>query len=243
MVAEGRPTAAAAVASRLVRTARLAIIVPTLDEEPSVRLHLAAARAAADELIVSDGGSRDRTREVAAELGATVVRGTPGRGPQLNRGAAATDAEILLFLHADTRLPGGAAEAVRAAIAGGSCGGGFCVRFEPPTAWMRVGAAIVNARTRATRLPLGDQAQFAARGAFEALGGYRDWPVLEDLDFARRLKRAGRVAILPLAVTTSARRFQRLGMARTVATNWLIWALYFAGVAPARLARLYRPVR
>jgi rSAM/selenodomain-associated transferase 2 len=217
--------------------------MPTLDEEPALRQRLAGAIAAADEVVVTDGGSTDRTRELAAGLGAKVVLGPAGRGAQLNRGAAATDAEILLFLHADTTLPPGAAAAVREAVARGCCGGGFRVRFVPERALFRLGAAVANARTRITRVPLGDQAQFVTREAFARLGGYREWPLLEDLDFARRLKRAGRVAMLPLAVDTSARRFERRGPVRTVATNWLIWTLFLCGVSPARLARLYRDVR
>jgi len=218
-------------------------VVPTLDEEPAVRENLAAAIAAADEVVVSDGGSRDRTCEVAGSLGARVVEGPAGRGAQLNRGAAATDAELLLFLHADTTLPAGAADAVHAAVASGCCGGGFRVRFEPTRPLFRFGAAIANARSRFTGIALGDQAQFVTRETFARLGGYREWPLLEDLDFARRLKRAGRVAMLPLAVTTSARRFVQRGPVRTVATNWLIWTLFACGVPPTRLVRLYRDVR
>lgn len=222
---------------------RLAIIVPTLEEGEALERHLSAAVGVADEVVVSDGGSRDHTCEVARSLGARVVVGPRGRGPQLNRGAGATDAELLLFLHADTILPPGAPEAVREAVARGCAGGGFRVRFEPATPAMRLGSTLVNARTRLTRLALGDQAQFATRVAFAELGGYRDWPLLEDLDFAWRLKRWGTVAILPLAVATSARRFQRQGAARTVATNWLIWGLFLCGVPPSRLARLYGAVR
>jgi rSAM/selenodomain-associated transferase 2 len=222
---------------------RLAIVVPTLEEEEELGAHLPAALAEAEQVVVSDGGSADATCEVAAALGATVVRGAPGRGAQLNRGAAACDAELLLFLHADTRLPPGAADAVRAAIAAGHDGGAFRVRFAPRSLAYRLGGAIVNARTRISRLPLGDQAQFVTREAFDRLGGYREWPILEDLDFAWRLRREGRVAVLPCAVTTSARRYQRQGIARTLATNWLIWALFVAGVPPQRLARLYGQVR
>ena len=230
-------------ASPPVPAQRLAIVVPTLDEEAVLVRHLPATLAVADELVVSDGGSRDGSREVAARLGARVVTGPAGRGAQLNRGAAATGAELLLFLHADSELPPGAAVAVRDAVAAGCCGGGFLVRFEPARPLFRFGAAIANARTRVTRVPLGDQAQFVTREAFARLGGYREWPLLEDLDFARRLKRAGRVAVLPLLVSTSARRFVQRGPLRTVATNWLIWTLFVCGVPPARLARLYRDVR
>jgi hypothetical protein len=104
-------------------------------------------------------------------------------------------------------------------------------------------ADCANARSRISGIALGDQAQFVTREAFVRLGGYREWPLLEDLDFARRLKRAGRVAMLPLAVSTSARRFVQRGPVRTVATNWLIWTLFACGVPPARLVRLYRDVR
>lgn len=208
-----------------------------------MRDNLPAALAHADELVVSDGGSRDRTREIAASLGAHVVEGPAGRGAQLNRGAAATSAELLLFLHADTILPPGAADAVRAAIARGCCGGGFRLRFEPTRPLLRFIGAFSNARSRLTRVALGDQAQFATRAVFEQLGGYREWPILEDLDFARRLRRAGRIALLPLAVSTSARRFEKRGPVRTVLTNQLIWTLFACGVSPERLATLYRNVR
>lgn len=254
-----------------MRVARVAIVVPTLNEEATIARTLPAAQAAlaplaGDELVVSDGGSADRTVEVARALGARVVVGPAGRGGQLNRGAAATTAEILLFLHADTTLPAGALAGIRRAIGGGggagrggdaaarrggadrgmppgAIGGAFLVRFDTDRRLLRLGAWLINQRTRATRLPLGDQAHFVTRAAFDELGGYRDWPILEDLDFAWRLRRHGRTAMLKQRVTTGARRFVELGVARTVATNWWIWLLFVAGVSPRRLARLYSDVR
>lgn len=267
---------------------RVAIVVPTLNEESTIARTLPAAQAAlaalasreplaaGSELVVADGGSRDRTVAVARALGARVVAGPAGRGGQLNRGAAATTAEILLFLHADTTLPEGALVAIRAAIGGDAggrdggrdgggedgpsarpartartakaaarpvIGGAFLVRFDQSGPLLRLGAWLINQRTRATRLPLGDQAHFVTRTAFEQLGGYRDWPILEDLDFAWRLRRHGRTVILRQRVTTGARRFVELGVARTVATNWLIWLLFVAGVSPRRLARFYSDIR
>jgi uncharacterized protein len=221
----------------------LSIVVPTLDEERALAAGLDATLAAADEVVISDGGSRDATVALARERGARVIEGAPGRGPQLNRGAAAARGDILLFLHADTTLPPGAAESVREAIAEGACGGAFRVRFDVDAPVYRFGAHMVNWRTLRSRLALGDQAQFASREAFAALGGFRDWPILEDLDFSRRLKRHGAVAIVATPVTTSARRFEARGPARTVALNWLIWTLFFCGVSPRRLARLYRRAR
>jgi rSAM/selenodomain-associated transferase 2 len=221
---------------------RLAIVVPTLNEEEALRRTLPAAVAAADEVVVSDGGSSDRTVEVARETGARVVTGPPGRGGQLNRGAAATDADVLVFLHADTTLPEGAAAAIREAVADGADGGAFFLRFDVDRPVQRLGERLINLRTRLTRLPLGDQAQFATRRAFERLGGFPDWPILEDLDFARRLRRA-RMVLIESAVTTGARRFVEQGAVRTVAVNWLIWLLFLFGVPPRRLARLYRQIR
>ncbi|HKH43075.1 MAG TPA: TIGR04283 family arsenosugar biosynthesis glycosyltransferase [Thermoanaerobaculia bacterium] len=222
---------------------RLAIVIPTLNEEAALRRDLPAALAAADEVVVSDGGSTDGTIAVARELGARIVTGPPGRGGQLTRGAEATDAPLLLFLHADTRLPPDGVERIREAVAGGAVGGGFLLRFDTGGARLRLGERLINARTRLIRCPLGDQAHFVTREAFRALGGYRDWPILEDLDFALRLRRQGRTALIASPVTTAARRFVQQGVARTVATNWLIWLLFFCGVSPHRLARLYRQIR
>ena len=228
---------------------RLCIVVPTLDEESALARNLPAALAmlaAGDLVVVSDGGSADRTAAIAAELGATVVCGPPGRGLQLDRGARAAlaaGADLLVFLHADTTLPPGAAERLRAAVAAGARGGAFLLRFDSDRAKMRLGGRLVNLRTRWTRLPLGDQAQFVTRATYEELGGFRDWPILEDLDFAWRLRRAKAMTILDAQVITSARRFLERGSLRTVSTNWLIWLLFLLGVSPHRLARLYRHAR
>lgn len=223
---------------------RVAVILPALDEAACLPSILSAlSTAGADEIVVSDGGSTDGTPDLAERHGARVVLGSAGRGAQLNRGAAATTAEILLFLHADTVLPDGALEGLRSAVASGAVGGGFCVRFASERPIFALGSRIVNLRTRLSGLPLGDQAQFATRAAFEALGGFRAWPILEDLDFARRLKRLGRVAVLSPAVRTSARRFERGGILRTLVNNWWIFARFFCGASPERLAHRYRPQR
>jgi rSAM/selenodomain-associated transferase 2 len=226
---------------------RLAIVVPTLDEEDALRRTLPAMLAAADEVVVSDGGSSDGTVAVAREMGARVVSGPASRGGQLNRGAAAViergSAEILLFLHADTSLPPRGAEAVREACAKGAPGGAFFLRFDVDRPLQRLGSRLINWRARWIRVPLGDQAQFATRETFERLGGFRDWPILEDLDFALKLRRLDGMVLIEEPVTTGARRFVEQGTVRTVATNWLIWLLFFLGVSPHRLARLYKHIR
>lgn len=223
-----------------MRKPTVALLIPALDEATSLRRLLPGLVAQADEVVVSDGGSTDATVAVAEAAGARVVVGPRGRGGQLNRAAAAASSDVFLFLHADTELPVDGIERVREAIRGGALGGGFELAFATDRALLHFGARLINRRTRLTKTPLGDQAQFVTREAFEALGGYRDWPILEDLDFARRLKALGPVALLDAKVVTSPRRFERLGVPRTIATNWLIWGLFALGVKPERLARLYR---
>ncbi len=208
------------------------------------------ALAIADEVCVADGGSRDGTGELARRLGARVVEAPRGRGAQLQAGAQGSSCDVLLFLHADTHLPQGARAAIEAALSdsgtlnGGTSssaavGGAFRIRYSGRSRLMHLGARFANWRAQHTRCPLGDHALFVRRDIFEELGGFRDWPLLEDLDFARRLARRGPTRLLPLEVITSARRFERLGILRTVTTNWLIVLLYLLGVAPQRLARLY----
>ena len=221
----------------------VSIVVPTLDEEQALGERLPRALTQADEVVISDGGSRDRTVAVARALGARVVEGPAGRGTQLNRGAAQARGDVLLFLHADTILADEAVARVRAAVGAGARGGAFELRFDADAPIYRLGAATVNLRSRWTKLALGDQAQFVRRDTFDRLGGFRPWPILEDLDFARRLRRAGKTVILSPPVVTSARRFEARGPARTVALNWLLWTLFACGVSPDRLARWYRNVR
>lgn len=225
---------------------RLAIVIPTLDEEGTLRRNLPLALAHADEVVVSDGGSADDTIEVARALGARVVSGPACRGAQLNRGAEATDADVLLFLHADTVLPQDAGRRVKEAVIAGAPGGAFFIRFDGHGFVYRLGGRVVNLRTKLAFTPLGDQAQWITREAFRELGGFREWPILEDLDFAKRMRRhwgRRRLTVLEEPVVTSARRFEKQGPARTVALNWAIWLLFALGASPHRLAKIYRHVR
>jgi rSAM/selenodomain-associated transferase 2 len=226
---------------------RLAIVMPVLEEEATVQEAVVGARQHCDKLIVVDGGSRDRTVELARQAGATVATAPrAGRGLQLHTGAAlALDAgaDVLLFLHADTRLPASARSAIEQVLRDEAVGGGFLVDFEAAPRLLRLGRRLVDLRTVRLRIPLGDQAQFATATAYARSGGFADLPILEDLDFMRRLGRQGPISIIPHRATTSSRRFIERGVVRTVATNWLIWLLFAAGVKPRRLARLYALVR
>jgi rSAM/selenodomain-associated transferase 2 len=216
-------------------------IIPALNEEEWITGAIESAFAAgASEVIVADGGSSDRTPRYATSAGARLLLCRPMRGRQLNLGAHAAAHDALIFLHADTRLPVGAARAVEEALAGGADFGGFRIAFTERENRLRLAAALINLRTRATRCPWGDQAQFIRREPFLASGGFLEIPLMEDYELAARMKRAGRSVLLPLAVTTSGRRFLRKGLFRTALHNWLTIIRYRMGADVGALARSYR---
>ena len=219
-------------------TARITVIIPALDEAGPIAAAIDSAFAAgAVEVIVADGGSEDNTRAIAAAHGARVVIGERMRSRQCNRAAALANGDCLLFLHADTRLPAGACHAVSEALAGGADFGGFRLRFAERSWRLRLAAALINLRTRWTRSPWGDQAQFVRRDDFLRDGGFREIPIMEDYELAARMKRR---VLLPLTVTTSGRRFLQKGLLRTAATNWRIIVAWRMGADAEELARIYR---
>lgn len=188
-----------------------------------------------------DGGSRDATPVVAARFPrARLLESPRGRARQMNAGAGTARGEVLLFLHADTRLPDGALAAVEAAIKDpGVVGGRFDVSFDNARAVFRMIAWFMNLRSRWSGISTGDQAIFVRRDVFEAMDGYREMPLMEDVELCRRLKRRGRQVALRLSVTTSARKWEREGALRTVLLMWALRFLYAAGVSPERLHRWY----
>jgi rSAM/selenodomain-associated transferase 2 len=222
---------------------RLSVVIPALDEAPNLARLLPALRRTCPgaEIIVVDGGSRDGTAEVVrGQADVRLLEGAPGRARQMNAGARAAGGDVLLFLHADTWLPDGAAAAIAAALADPAVlGGRFDVRFDSPRPVLRMVAWFMNARSRATSICTGDQALFVRRAAFEAVGGYPDIALMEDIDLCRRLKARGRLAALRARVTTSARKWEREGPLRTIGLMWALRLLHFCGVAPARLHRWY----
>jgi len=221
----------------------LSVVVPALDEAANLaRLLPDLARTCPGaEVIVVDGGSRDGTAAaVAGRPGARLLAGARGRARQMNAGAREAGGDVLLFLHADTRLPEGAASAIAEALAAPAVvGGRFDVRFDSPRRILRVVAWFMNARSRTTSICTGDQAIFVRRADFEAVGGYPDIPLMEDIELSRRLKARGRLAALRARVTTSARKWEREGPLRTIGLMWALRLLHFCGVAPARLHRWY----
>lgn len=213
-------------------------MIPALNEADCLASTIDAAFAAgAAEVIVTDGGSSDATVAIAKARGARVIGGETVRARQLNRGAEAATHEAILFVHADTLLPAGACDAVQRAIAQGFEFGGFHLAFIEHSARLRYVAFMINARTRLTHAPWGDQAQFVRREAFLHIGGYPEFPIMEDYELARRMNHR---ALLPLVVRTSGRRFLQKGVLRASAMNWLIIISYHLGVQPETLAKWYR---
>jgi rSAM/selenodomain-associated transferase 2 len=218
---------------------RLSIVVPALDEADSISATVRDALMHADEAIVIDGGSRDATAALAAAAGARVVQAPRGRASQMNAGAAVAQGDVLLFLHADCRLPAGAGDAVRTAVGTGARWGRFDVRLDSPRASLAVVGAMMNLRSRLSGIATGDQALFVDRGLWEALDGYAPIPLMEDVELCTRLRRVARCACLRERVTVSARRWETRGVVRTVVEMWAWRAAYALGVSPARLHRLY----
>jgi rSAM/selenodomain-associated transferase 2 len=226
-----------------VTATRLSIVVPALDEAANLARLLPGlvAREREAEVLVVDGGSADESRAVVARVpGVRWVSASRGRARQMNAGARAAHGDVLLFLHADTMLPDGAGAAVLAALADPAVvGGRFDVRLDSRRPLLALVGWLMNRRSRLTGISTGDQAIFVRRAVFDALGGYPDIPLMEDVELTRRLKRRGRLAALGLRVVTSARKWENEGVTRTIGLMWTLRLLYALGVAPARLHRWY----
>ena len=216
------------------------IVTPVLGDSDAARTLLSQVPATPQvDIIVVDGGADEELEGVVAAHGrATLRRATAGRAHQMNAGAADAAGEWLLFLHADSTLPPAWLPAI-AALDGTVVGGWFRFALDDEAWQARAIERLVAWRVRRLRLPYGDQGLFVRREVFQSLGGFRELPLLEDVEFVRRLVRAGPVAELPLALGTSSRRWRRDGWVRRSTKNMAIIGLYLAGVSPARLARWY----
>ncbi len=230
---------AATVPSEVPGRPYLSVIIPALNESAQIADAIATARDPDAEVLVADGGSADATAAISREAGARVLASQPGRAVQQNRGAGEARGRVLLFLHADTRLPSAyVGHVFEALMDRGVVGGAFRFKTDLDTRWMRVIERLTDLRSRRLRLPYGDQGLFVRREAFETLGGLPQVPIAEDLHFARRLNRQGRVVTLDLPVVTSARRWQTAGPLRTTLVHQAVVAGIYAGVPMAWLARL-----
>ncbi len=220
----------------------LAVVLPTLDEAEGIEAtlrSLAPARKRGGEIIVVDAGSSDATVTRATPFADRVIQAPRGRARQMNAGAAATQADHLLFLHADTRLPEHA-DALVAAALGARPWGRFDVRIEGRSPWLPIVATLMNLRSRLTGIATGDQAIFVTRAAFDAVGGFPEQPLMEDIEISRRLRRIGSPACLRNKVTTSGRRWDQRGAWRTIVLMWRLRWLYGRGVSADQLVHLYR---
>ncbi|WP_332669880.1 TIGR04283 family arsenosugar biosynthesis glycosyltransferase [Aromatoleum sp.] len=223
---------------------KLSIVVPVLNEAenlPALLTRLVPLRACGTEIIVVDGGSRDGSPALVAHAGVTLIHSGTGRARQMNAGAARASGDALLFLHADTALPAFADRVVAAALdAGTRAWGRFDVRIAGRSPLLRVVAAMMNLRSRLTGIATGDQAMFVTRRAFDAVGGFPDLPLMEDIELSRRLKAVSRPICLPQRVLTSGRRWETRGGWRTIFLMWRLRFAWWRGVPAERLARRYR---
>ena len=220
----------------------LSVVVPVLNEAATLGAQLAALqelRNRGAELLLVDGGSSDGTRELARPLVDRLLEAPRGRAVQMNAGAQASQGEVLLFLHADSRLPPAADDRLRSALVAGAAWGRFDVRIDGRHRLLRVVERMMNWRSRLSGIATGDQAIFVRREVFIALGGYPELPLMEDIALSKRLKRLGRPACLRAVVVTSGRRWEQHGVLRTIVLMWRLRASYFLGADPQQLAIRY----
>jgi len=223
----------------------ISVIVPVLNEEKSIQATLhSLIRLAPHEIIVVDGGSRDQTRAICGQFPIKLASADRGRARQMNSGASGASGDILLFLHADSQLPLSALRDITAVLSDSRyVAGRFDVELAGAHWMLKIIAALINCRSRATKVATGDQALFVRREVFDRMGGFPDIPLMEDIAFCRALKRIGGVACLRSRVITSARRWERDGVWRTIFKMWSLKVCYLAGVSPMRLKRFYADTR
>ena len=226
--------------------ARISIILPVLNEAAEMNglINGLRAQTGADraEIIVVDGDPKGGTIAVIEGSGVVTAVAPRGRASQMNHGASLATGDIFLFLHADTLLPPNALPQISAHMSTGHCAAGaFDLGIGSPRCIFRITERYVALRSRLTRIPFGDQALFIDRKYFFAIGGYRDLPLMEDVEIMKRIKKRGdRICIIPDKVMTSARRWEKEGIIACTLRNWTLQAAYALGVPPERLAKWYR---
>jgi rSAM/selenodomain-associated transferase 2 len=224
---------------------RISVIVPVFNEEKNIAVTLAELqRLKPDEMILVDGGSSDATRKICQRFGVELYLSRPGRAAQMNFGAQRASGDVLLFLHADTRLPPSAFDDIRAALQDRQVlGGRFDLQLDSPRPLLKLIGFMISLRSRLSKVGTGDQAIFVRREIFAELSGYPDIPLMEDVAFSRALKRRGAVACLRSRVVSSARRWEIDGICRTILRMWTLKTLYLLGISPVRLKRYYGDTR
>lgn len=228
----------------------ITVIIPTLNEEQALPQTLARLTSSGQlDIVIVDGGSTDQTIPIAETFctnvpTARLVTAPAGRARQMNEGAKASRGDVLLFLHADTLLPANVQAVITSALADPAVvAGRFDVRFDSSSSWGRMISTLMNWRSRLSGIATGDQAIFVRRHIFEQLSGFAEIPLMEDIEFSRRLKRVGLIAALSEHVMTSFRRWEQHGPLRTILLMWTLRFLYWVGISPSRLSRWYEAVR
>jgi rSAM/selenodomain-associated transferase 2 len=221
---------------------KLSIIIPVLNEADTIESTLSHLEGVDNlEIIVVGGGSTDGTVDLARSWGAKVIQTRQGKAIQMNSGAAAAKGEVLVFLHADTRMPKDFVHHIHSALSQKNVvAGAFRLSIDSRAAGIRFIERMTDLRSRLLQLPYGDQALFMKKSIFEAIGGFADLPIMEDFILVRRLRRMGKIAILPAAVITSPRRWLHFGILKTWWVNQMIIIAFYLGIPPERLARWYR---
>ena len=224
------------------KTSNISIIIPTRNEADSIgRLLPELLAVPGVELLVVDGGSTDNTVDIAKSLGAQVLSSPPGKAKQMNAGAEAAHGNILLFLHCDTKLAPGFVVQIEAALNQPEISAGaFQLSIDSKGFGLRVIEWLVNFRSKILQMPYGDQGIFVTTDMFFSVGAFPPQPIMEDFEFIRKLRKRGKIKILPLHATTSSRRWERLGILKTTAINQAIIIGYLFGVSPEKLAGWYR---
>lgn len=223
----------------------ISIIVPVLHEADRINAFLTSlhehVRGWSSEVVVVDGSPSQDTIDAIKDPSVICMATTAGRGRQMNIGVRHARGDVLLFLHADTRLPTQACSLIQEAVEDKRyAAGAFRLAIESDNPVLRLNGRLTTLRSRLTRLPFGDQAIFMRKRVFEQVGGYRDIPIMEDVDLMRRLRFAGfPIVILPTSVLTSSRRWEREGIILGTLRNWILRILFFLGVSPSLLAAWY----
>ena len=223
-----------------LKTSVISIIIPTLNEEKDLQATLAGLNQPELDLIVVDGGSSDQTVQIAGDCGAKVFVTSPGRAGQMNYGARQAKGDILLFLHGDTILPHGFRESILDTCRSASCAGAFELAINSSGLGLRLIEKAANLRSRWLNMPYGDQALFMSAKLFRQVGGFPELPIMEDYVLIKKLRKKINLHILPLAVSTSGRRWNKLGVFRTTLINQFIIIGYLFGISPVLLAKFYR---
>jgi len=226
-------------------TPSISIIIPTLNEEKNLPRTLEPLiEKESCEIIIIDGGSTDETLSLAKDAGCTTISSPCGRGVQMNNGVAVSTGDLLLFLHADTLLPNDFPELIRQALARPKVvAGAFSLKIDDDAKSIALIAHFANLRSRFLQLPYGDQALFTTRSMFTVTGGFPEQEIMEDFVFVGKLRKEGKIITLRKQVTTSARRWQKMGLLKTTLINQLIVCGHLLGVSSTTLAGWYQRLR